>query len=134
MGRHVVRRVVPDHRRGRRQLAELAGVPRSQRDSRAAGSRRHRRHRRLCRSKASGRPNPASSWFRSPLLRVEESSITGLSDAIEPGRTVTLEIARQNGEREMVPVKLRIDTPIEIDDYRHGGILPFVLRELMARR
>ena len=32
-----------------------------------------------------------------------------------------------------VPVKLRIDTPIEIDYYRHGGILPFVLRELMAR-
>jgi len=30
-------------------------------------------------------------------------------------------------------VKLRIDTPIEIDYYRHGGILPFVLRELMSR-
>jgi aconitate hydratase len=30
-------------------------------------------------------------------------------------------------------MKLRIDTPIEIDYYRHGGILPFVLRELMAR-
>jgi aconitate hydratase len=30
-------------------------------------------------------------------------------------------------------VKLRIDTPIEIDYYRHGGILPFVLRELMTR-
>jgi aconitate hydratase len=29
---------------------------------------------------------------------------------------------------------LRIDTPIEIDYYRHGGILPFVLRELMARK
>ena len=32
-----------------------------------------------------------------------------------------------------MPVKLRIDTPIEIDYYRHGGILPFVLRELMTR-
>jgi len=32
-----------------------------------------------------------------------------------------------------VPVKLRIDTPIEIDYYRHGGILPFVLRQLLAR-
>ena len=32
----------------------------------------------------------------------------------------------------MVPVKLRIDTPIEIDYYRHGGILPFVLRELLG--
>ena len=60
--------------------------------------------------------------------------LTGLSDAIEPGQMVTLEITRQNGKREEVPVKLRIDTPIEIDYYRHGGILPFVLRELMARK
>ena len=70
-------------------------------------------------------------------LRLDGSevfSVTGLSDSIEPGRNVTLEIARQNGERESVPVKLRIDTPIEIDYYRHGGILPFVLRELMTRQ
>jgi aconitate hydratase len=32
-----------------------------------------------------------------------------------------------------VPVQLRIDTPIEIDYYRHGGILPFVLRQLLAK-
>jgi aconitate hydratase len=63
----------------------------------------------------------------------ETYSLTGLSDAIQPGQTVTLEIARKDGKRESVPVKLRIDTPIEIDYYRHGGILPFVLRELMAR-
>jgi aconitate hydratase len=60
--------------------------------------------------------------------------INGLSDAIEPGQMVTLEITRKDGKREVVPVKLRIDTPIEIDYYRHGGILPFVLRELMARK
>jgi aconitate hydratase len=61
-------------------------------------------------------------------------ALTGLSDAIEPGQMVTLEITRKNGKREEVPVKLRIDTPIEIDYYRHGGILPFVLRELLARK
>ena len=60
--------------------------------------------------------------------------ITGLSEAIEPGQMVTLEVTRNDGKREAVPVKLRIDTPIEIDYYRHGGILPFVLRELMARK
>ncbi|MGZ4966841.1 MAG: aconitate hydratase AcnA, partial [Chthoniobacterales bacterium] len=60
-------------------------------------------------------------------------SITGLSDQIQPGQMVTLEITRQDGQKQNVPVKLRIDTPIEIDYYRHGGILPFVLRELMAR-
>ena len=60
-------------------------------------------------------------------------SITGLSDAIHPGQMVTLEITRKDGAQQSVPVKLRIDTAIEIDYYRHGGILPFVLRELMAR-
>src|SRR5213082_835499 len=60
-------------------------------------------------------------------------SITGLSDSIEPGKTVALEIRRRNGERDSVPVRLRIDTPIEIDYYRHGGILQFVLRQLLAK-
>jgi aconitate hydratase len=60
--------------------------------------------------------------------------VTGLSDAIEPGQMVTLEITRRDGKQETVPVKLRIDTPIEVDYYRHGGILPFVLRELLARQ
>jgi aconitate hydratase len=60
-------------------------------------------------------------------------SITGLSDSIEPGKAVTLEIRRRNGERDSVPVRLRIDTPIEIDYYRHGGILQFVLRQLLAK-
>ena len=41
-------------------------------------------------------------------------------------------IRRKNGKVETVPLLLRIDTPIEVDYYRHGGILPFVLRELLA--
>src|SRR5438067_12280219 len=64
----------------------------------------------------------------------EVYAITGLSEAIEPGQMVTLEVTRKDGKREEIPVKLRIDTPIEIDYYRHGGILPFVLRELLARQ
>ncbi|HEX8679552.1 MAG TPA: aconitate hydratase AcnA, partial [Chthoniobacterales bacterium] len=63
----------------------------------------------------------------------ETYSITGLSDQIQPGQMVTLEITRKDGAKQSVPVKLRIDTPIEIDYYRHGGILPFVLRELISR-
>jgi aconitate hydratase len=63
----------------------------------------------------------------------EEFSITGLSDSIKPGQEVTLEIEK-NGQKRPVPVKLRIDTPIEIDYYRHGGILPFVLRQLLSKR
>jgi aconitate hydratase len=60
-------------------------------------------------------------------------SVTGLSDSIQPGQMVTLAIERAAGKTENVPVKLRIDTPIEIDYYRHGGILQFVLRELLGR-
>jgi aconitate hydratase len=61
-------------------------------------------------------------------------SIIGLSNAIKPGQTVTLEIKGKDREKRSIPVKLRIDTPIEIDYYRHGGILPFVLRQLLARK
>jgi aconitate hydratase len=62
----------------------------------------------------------------------EKFSITRLSDSIKPGQKVTLEIEK-NGQNRSVPVKLRIDTPIEIDYYRHGGILPFVLRQLLSK-
>ncbi len=61
-------------------------------------------------------------------------SIIGLSNAVQPGQTVTLETEGKDREKRSVPVKLRIDTPIEIDYYRHGGILPFVLRQLLARK
>ena len=63
----------------------------------------------------------------------EVFSITGLSDGIKPGQNVTLEIESKGREKRSVPMKLRIDTPIEIDYYRHGGILPFVLRQLLQR-
>ena len=60
-------------------------------------------------------------------------SIAGLSDAIQPGQRLTIEIENQDRQKRYVPVKLRIDTPIEIDYYRHGGILPFVLRQLLTK-
>ncbi len=61
-------------------------------------------------------------------------SIGGLSDAIQPGQQLKLEIENKDRQKRYVPVKLRIDTPIEIDYYKHGGILPFVLRQLLARK
>jgi aconitate hydratase len=51
---------------------------------------------------------------------------------VKPRQDVTLLIHRINGMTERVPLTLRIDTPIEIDYYLHGGILPFVLRQLLA--
>jgi aconitate hydratase len=63
----------------------------------------------------------------------ETFDVVGLSDEIKPQQDVTLIIHRANGAREEVPMKLRIDTPIEIDYYQHGGILPYVLRQLVAQ-
>ncbi|WP_128001882.1 aconitate hydratase AcnA [Piscinibacter defluvii] len=51
---------------------------------------------------------------------------------LQPQRDVTLAITRADGSRQELAVKLRIDTPIEIEYYRHGGILPYVLRQLIA--
>jgi aconitate hydratase len=45
---------------------------------------------------------------------------------------VTLVIRRKDGSSQKVPLTLRVDTPIEVDYLRHGGILPYVLRELVA--
>jgi aconitate hydratase len=63
----------------------------------------------------------------------ETFDITGLENVnVQPRQDVTLTIHRANGATESVPVILRIDTPIEIDYYLHGGILPYVLRQLLA--
>ena len=62
----------------------------------------------------------------------EEFDITGLEAGIKPQMDVTLVIRRKDGTSKQVPVLLRIDTPIEVDYYHHGGILPFVLRQLLA--
>ncbi|MGY2486831.1 aconitate hydratase AcnA [Cupriavidus sp. CP313] len=51
---------------------------------------------------------------------------------LKPQQDLVLVIHRANGEVQRVPVLLRIDTPIEVDYYNHGGILPFVLRQLLA--
>ena len=63
----------------------------------------------------------------------QKFSIGGLSDQIQSGQRLTMEIENNKGEKRYVPVRLRIDTPIEIDYYRHGGILQFVLRQLLAK-
>jgi aconitate hydratase len=62
----------------------------------------------------------------------EEFDIHGLDD-LRPQQDVTLVIRRSDGSRREVTVLSRIDTAIEVDYYRHGGILPFVLRELIAK-
>jgi len=62
----------------------------------------------------------------------ESFDLTGFEHGISPRQELTLTIHRQNGKDEQVPVMLRIDTPIEVDYYQHGGILPYVLRQLIS--
>jgi aconitate hydratase len=66
-------------------------------------------------------------------LKGDESfDISGVDDNLKPQQDVTLTITRRDGSTQQVPLLLRIDTPIEVDYYRHGGILPYVLRELVS--
>jgi aconitate hydratase len=62
----------------------------------------------------------------------ETFDLKGLEGEIKPQQLATLVIHRENGQTQEVQVLLRIDTPIEVDYYKHGGILPFVLRQLLA--
>jgi aconitate hydratase len=65
------------------------------------------------------------------LTGAELFTLKGLESAIAPRQTLSLLIEYPSGEEKEVPVLLRLDTAIEVDYYRHGGILPYVLRQLM---
>ncbi|HEY6148690.1 MAG TPA: aconitate hydratase AcnA, partial [Thermoanaerobaculia bacterium] len=58
--------------------------------------------------------------------------ITGLEGRIQPRQKVDLTIHRADGTKLVVPILVRIDTPIEVDYYANGGILPYVLRQLLG--
>jgi aconitate hydratase len=62
----------------------------------------------------------------------ETYDLKGIEGEIKPQQDATLVIKRKNGEIREVKVLLRVDTPIEVEYYKHGGILPFVLRQLLA--
>ena len=66
------------------------------------------------------------------LTGAESFDVTGLEQGLAPRQRVTLTIHRADGKEDRVPILVRIDTPIEVDYYRHGGILPFMLRQLVA--
>jgi len=73
-----------------------------------------------------GKDSPASLG----ITGEETFDILGL-DALKPQQDMTLVITRKDGSRQEVGLLLRIDTAIEVDYFRHGGILPYVLRELL---
>lgn len=61
----------------------------------------------------------------------ETYDIVGMKDGIEPREDLMLIIHRKNGEVVNLPLTLRIETPVEVEYYRHGGILPYVTRQLL---
>ncbi len=65
-------------------------------------------------------------------IRGDETFDVEVPADIRPQQDLTLSITRKDGSKQAVQVLCRIDTPIEVDYFRHGGILPFVLRELVA--
>jgi aconitate hydratase len=61
----------------------------------------------------------------------ETIDVVGMGD-IRPQQELNLVIRKPDGSEKRITVKSRIDTPIEVDYYKHGGILPYVLRELLG--
>ncbi len=62
----------------------------------------------------------------------EEFDVLGLEGELRPRQDVVMAIRRRDGRRQDVTLQLRVDTPVEVEYLRHGGILPYVLRGLLA--
>ena len=60
----------------------------------------------------------------------ETFDITGVAEGITPGMDVSVKITRSDGSSEKITTKCRIDTLDEVEYYRHGGILQYVLRNI----
>jgi len=63
----------------------------------------------------------------------EVYDVVGLSADVKPQQDLALRVTRADGRVEEIPVTCRIDTPIEVDYYQHGGILPYVLRQIITQ-
>ncbi|MDM0018554.1 aconitate hydratase AcnA [Variovorax saccharolyticus] len=73
----------------------------------------------------------ADSWESLGLTGDEKIDVV-IGGELKPQMDVKIVVHRPDGTHQEVTVRLRIDTPIEVDYYKHGGILPFVLRQLLA--
>ncbi|MCE2401373.1 aconitate hydratase AcnA [Candidatus Poribacteria bacterium] len=59
-------------------------------------------------------------------------SITGFADDLQPGQMTTMKIVRSNGEAHTTELLIRIDSPVEVEYYKHGGILDYVIRNFLS--
>jgi aconitate hydratase len=77
---------------------------------------------------------PGDSRQSLGLTGMETFSVSGITAGLRPGQTLSVHGRRADGSEFQFDATCRIDTPIEIEYYRHGGILPYVLRLLLAER
>jgi len=75
---------------------------------------------------------PGTNWQTLGLKGDETVTIHGLGESLRPRQTLTADITRANGEKLSVPLICRIDTLDELEYFRNGGILHYVLRQLAA--
>jgi aconitate hydratase len=73
-----------------------------------------------------------TSWRTLGLKGDETVSIAGLTDDLKPRQTLHAEITGTDGGSQRVPLICRIDTLDELEYFRNGGILAYVLRQLAA--
>ena len=59
-------------------------------------------------------------------------SITGFADDLQPGQTANMKIVRENGDTLTTELRIRIDSPVEVEYYKHGGILDYVIRNFLS--
>ncbi len=67
------------------------------------------------------------------LVGTETYSVLGITNDLKAQQDLILRITYANGQTKDVGVLCRIDTPIEVEYYKHGGILPYVLREILSK-
>ena len=83
-----------------------------------------------------GTPHLLGNANNAQTLKLDGTEIyevRGLGPNLRPQQDLILWVRRRNGSVENVSVRCRIDTPIEVEYYHHGGILPYVLRQLLAK-
>ena len=72
------------------------------------------------------------TWKSLGLTGEETYEILGLDDSLQPRSTVTVQATAADGSQKKFTAKVRIDTPVEMDYYRNGGILQTVVRKLLG--
>jgi aconitate hydratase len=77
---------------------------------------------------------PGQSWKSLGITGRETFEIEGLSNDVKPGQTVTVKATREDGSSFEFQTIVRLDSMVDVDYYRNGGILQTVLRQMLAEQ